>query len=120
MKKVLIIDDAMFMREALKISLRKNGFEVVGEAENGIKGVNLYKALKPDIVTMDINMPEMDGMGALKQIINFDSKAKIIIVSALGQEVQVRRALLNGAKAFIVKPFKEDYVIETLNKVAAL
>lgn len=117
MKKVLIVDDAAFIRMAIKNILIKHDFEVVDEAENGLVGLNRYKELKPDLVTMDITMPEMTGLEALKEIIAFDPEAKIVMVSAMGQEHMVMEAILNGAKSFIVKPFKEDHVIQTLNKV---
>ncbi|EGD52010.1 response regulator receiver protein [Thermoanaerobacter ethanolicus JW 200] len=117
MKKVLIVDDATFMRMILKTLLKKNGFEVVGEAENGVVAIEKYKELKPDIVTMDITMPEMDGVQALKEIRAFDPNAKVVMISALGQELYVKEAVMFGAKGFIVKPFKEDYVIQTLSKL---
>ncbi|EKQ57439.1 MULTISPECIES: response regulator [unclassified Clostridium] len=117
MKKVLIVDDAAFMRLSLKTMLEKNDFEVVGEACNGLEAVQNYMNLKPDIVTMDITMPEMDGTEAVKQITSLDKNAKVIMISAMGQETCVREAIINGAKGFIVKPFKEDYVIKTLKSV---
>lgn len=120
MKKVLIVDDATFMRTSIRMMLERNGFEVIGEAENGLVGIEKYKELGPDIVTMDITMPEMDGVEALKAIMQHDSKAKIIMVSAMGQEPMVVNAVVNGAKSFIVKPFKEELVVQTLNKVLAL
>lgn len=120
MKRVLIVDDAAFMRASIRIMLEKNGFEIVGEAENGIEGIEKYKELKPDIVTMDITMPEMDGIESLKVIRQNDPAAKIIMVSAMGQEPMVVDAVVNGAKSFIVKPFKEELVVQTLNKVLAL
>lgn len=120
MKKVLIVDDAAFMRASIRIMLERNGFEVVGEAENGLQGIERYKELKPDVVTMDITMPEMDGIEALKGIRQNDPAAKIIMVSAMGQEPMVVDAVMNGAKSFIVKPFKEELVVQTLNKVLAL
>ena len=120
MKKVLIVDDAAFMRLALKTMLEKNGFEVVGQAENGAMGVEKYKECAPDIVTMDITMPEMSGIEALKEIKQYDPRARVVIVSAMGQECLIKEAILSGAKYFIVKPFKEDHVVATLNKVAAL
>lgn len=119
-KRVLIVDDAAFMRMALKTMLEKNGFQVVGEAENGSVAVRKYKELKPDIVTMDITMPEMDGIEALKTIKAHDSKAKVIMVSAMGQEPMIKEAIVSGANYFIVKPFKEDHVVETLNKILAV
>lgn len=117
MKTVLIVDDAAFMRGSLKLMLEKNSYKVVGEAENGLVAVSMYKELKPDIVTMDITMPEMDGIMAVKMIKELDKEAKIIMISAMGQENKVVDAITAGAKGFIVKPFKEDYVIKTLNSL---
>jgi two-component system chemotaxis response regulator CheY len=117
MKKVLIVDDAMFMRLALKMMLQNNGFEVIGEAENGAVAVSKYQQLQPDIVTMDITMPEMDGITALKQIRAHDANATVIMVSAMGQEVLIKEAIMAGAKNFIVKPLKEETVIKMLNKL---
>jgi len=118
-KRVLIVDDAAFMRLSLKTMLEKNGFEVVAEAENGSVAVRKYKELHPDIVTMDITMPEMNGIEALKEIRKYDSNSKVVMISALGQEAFVREAVLSGAKGFVVKPFKEDYVIQTLRKLCS-
>ncbi len=120
MKRVLIVDDAAFMRASIKLMLERNGFEVVGEAENGLKGIECYKELKPDVVTMDITMPELGGIEALKTIREYDPEAKIIMVSAMGQEPMVMDAVVSGAKSFIVKPFKEKLVVQTLNKVLGL
>ena len=117
MAKVLIVDDAAFMRISIKNMLTKNGYEVVGEAENGLIGVEMYKELKPDIVTMDITMPEMSGLDALKEIIKLDPQAKIVMVSAMGQEAMVREAIVSGAKGFIVKPFKEEGIIAAIKKL---
>jgi len=117
MKKILIVDDAAFMRLSLKTMLEKNGFEVVGAAENGRKAIEMYKILKPDIVTMDITMPDMDGVEALAEIMKFDSKANVIMLSAMGQEEKIRDAVILGAKNFIVKPFKEEFLIKTLSKL---
>ena len=117
MAKVLIVDDAAFMRISIKNMLTKNGYEVVGEAENGAIGVEMYKDLHPDIVTMDITMPEMTGLDALKEIIKVDPQAKIVMVSAMGQEAMVRDAIVSGAKGFIVKPFKEDGIIAAIKKL---
>lgn len=116
MKRILIVDDALFMRVTLKTMLEKNNFEVVGNAENGIKAIEMYKLLKPDIVTMDITMPQMEGIEALKEIIKFDPGAKVIMVSALGQETKVKEAIIIGAKGFVVKPFKEEYLVKALSK----
>src|SRR5690554_401864 len=108
------------MRMSIRTILERNGFEVVGEAKNGVEGVNKYKELMPDIVTMDITMPEMTGIEALKSIIEFDNQAKVVMVSAMGQESLVGEAIVNGARSFIVKPFKEAYVVQTLNKILEL
>lgn len=117
MKKVLIVDDAAFMRMMIKDILEKNGFEVVGEASNGIEAVNLYKKERPDVVTMDITMPDMDGIEAVKEIRAFDESAKIIMCSAMGQQSMVMDAIKSGAKDFIVKPFQADRVLEAIRKV---
>ena len=117
MAKVLIVDDAAFMRISIKNMLIKNGYEVIGEAENGKSGVDKYRELSPDIVTMDITMPELSGLDALKEIIEMDPGAKIIMVSAMGQETMVREAIVSGAKGFIVKPFKEEGMISALKRL---
>lgn len=117
MPKVLVVDDAAFMRVSIKNSLTKNGFEVVGEAENGQVAVQKYQELQPDIVTMDITMPELDGLGALKAIIKVDPAARVVMVSAMGQEAMVRDAVMSGAKGFIVKPFKEEAIISAFAKL---
>lgn len=117
MAKILIVDDAAFMRMMIKDILEKNGFEVVGEANNGIKAVELYKKETPDVVTMDITMPDMDGIEAVKAIKEFDPAAKIIMCSAMGQQTMVMDAIKAGAKDFIVKPFQPDRVIEAVTKV---
>ena len=117
MATVLIVDDAAFMRISIKNMLTKNGYEVVGEAENGAIGVQMYKDLTPDIVTMDITMPEMSGLDALKEIQKHDPKAKVVMVSAMGQEAMVREAIVSGAKGFIVKPFKEEGILAAIKKL---
>ena len=117
MKKVLVVDDAAFTRMSIKNILERNGYVVAGEAENGKVGVKRYKELAPDIVTLDITMPEMDGITALKEIKKIDNKAKVVIVSAMGQEVYVREAIMCGAASFIVKPFKEEHVVKTLQAI---
>ncbi|NLW57028.1 MAG: response regulator [Firmicutes bacterium] len=114
MKKVLIVDDSAFMRLSLRKLLEGNGYQVVGEAENGRVGVDKYKELNPDIVTLDITMPEMDGLAALNEIIQFDREAKVVIVSAMGQEAYVKEAVLSGAKNFVVKPFVNDHVLKVM------
>lgn len=115
-KKVLVVDDAVFMRMMVKDILEKNGFEVVGEAANGAEAVENYKNLQPDITTMDITMPEMDGIQAVKEIKKIDPNAKVIMCSAMGQQAMVMEAIQAGAKDFIVKPFQGDRVLEALNK----
>lgn len=114
MKKVLIADDALFMRITLKLMLEKNGYEVVGEAEDGVDAVKKYEQLVPDIVTMDITMPKLTGIEALKQIKKIDQSATVIMVSAMGQESMVREAIISGAKSFIVKPFKEEHLVKIM------
>src|SRR5699024_6962545 len=114
--RILIVDDAAFMRMMIKDILVKNGFEVVGEAQNGKEAVEKFKELKPDLVTMDITMPEKDGVTALKEIKEIDSAAKIIMCSAMGQQAMVIDAIQAGAKDFIVKPFQADRVIEAIQK----
>lgn len=120
MPKVLIIDDAAFMRLSIRTLLERNGFDVIGEAENGAVGATMYQALMPEIVTMDITMPVLDGIQSLKAIRKYDPKAKVVMISAMGQEGLVREAIMSGAKTFIIKPFKEDHVVQTLLKVAAM
>lgn len=115
--RVLIVDDAAFMRMMIKDILVNNGFEVVGEANNGLKAVEYYKKEKPDVVTMDITMPDMDGISAVKEIKKIDPSAKIIMCSALGQQSMVMDAIQAGARDFIVKPFQPDRVVEALKKV---
>lgn len=115
-KRILIVDDAVFMRMKLKDILEKGGYEVVAEAQNGIEAIEKYKTEKPDLVTMDITMPEMDGVTALKGIKGFDSKARVIMCSAMGQQSMVMDAIQAGAVDFIVKPFDNDRVIQSVNK----
>ncbi|WP_433749762.1 response regulator [Falsibacillus pallidus] len=117
--RILIVDDAAFMRMMIKDILTKNGFEVVAEAADGSQAVEKYKELKPDLVTMDITMPEMDGITALKEIKKIDGSAKIIMCSAMGQQAMVIDAIQAGAKDFIVKPFQADRVIEAIQKTLA-
>ncbi|MBS4172528.1 response regulator [Bacillus sp. FJAT-49736] len=114
--RILIVDDAAFMRMMIKDILSKNGFEVVGEAADGAQAVEKFKELKPDLVTMDITMPEMDGITALKEIKGMDPNAKVIMCSAMGQQAMVIDAIQAGAKDFIVKPFQADRVIEAIQK----
>ena len=116
-KNILICDDAAFMRMMIKDILTKNGYNVAGEAENGAKAVEKYNELKPDLVLMDITMPEMDGIAALKKIKENDSSAMVIMCSAMGQQAMVIESIQAGAKDFIVKPFQADRVIEAVKKV---
>lgn len=116
MTKVLIVDDAAFIRLQLKQLLSGNGFEVVGEAENGKAALKKILELKPDIVTLDITMPEMDGIECMAEIKKMEYKPTVIMVSAMGQELFVQKAIMNGAKGFIVKPYKPEIVINHLNK----
>jgi two-component system chemotaxis response regulator CheY len=116
-KKVLIVDDAQFMRTMLKQLIEENNYNVVGEAENGHEAIELYKELNPDLVTMDITMPDMDGIEATKSILDFDPDAKIIMCSAMGQKPMVVEALESGAKDFIVKPIQPEKVKETLSSI---
>lgn len=116
-QRILIVDDAAFMRMMIKDILSKNGFDVVGEAQDGAQAVEKYKELEPDLVTMDITMPEMDGITALKQIIGIKPDAKVIMCSAMGQQAMVIDAIQAGAKDFIVKPFQADRVMEAIQKV---
>ncbi|MCX7799488.1 MAG: response regulator [Fimbriimonadales bacterium] len=118
-KRILITDDALFMRVTLKNILTQNGYEVAGEASNGAEAVELYKQLKPDLVTMDITMPEMDGIAALKEIRAIDPDAKVVMCTAMGQKNMVVEAIQAGAKDFIVKPFQPDRVVEALQKLLA-
>ena len=116
-KNVLICDDAAFMRMMIKDILSKNGYNVAGEAENGARAVEKYAEVKPDLVLMDITMPEMDGIQALKKIKEGDPGAKIIMCSAIGQQAMVIESIQAGAKDFIVKPFQADRVLEAVKKV---
>lgn len=116
-RNILICDDAAFMRMMIKDILSKNGYNVVGEAENGVKAIEKYNELKPDLVLMDITMPELDGIGALKQIKATDTNARVIMCSAMGQQAMVIESIQAGAKDFIVKPFQADRVLEAVKKV---
>lgn len=114
--RVLIVDDAVFIRLTLKLMLEKNGYEVIGEAANGSEAILRYKELKPDLVTMDITMPQMDGITSLKAIKQMDPGAKVVMITALGHEAAVKNAILSGASGFIVKPFVEEQVIRGISK----
>jgi two-component system chemotaxis response regulator CheY len=113
---VLIVDDALFMRMMIKDILSKDGLEVIGEAENGVEAVKKYAELRPDLVTMDIVMPEMDGIEAVRNIMKLDPSARVLMCSAMGQQPLVVEALEAGAKDFIIKPFQPAKVVEAVRK----
>jgi two-component system chemotaxis response regulator CheY len=117
MARILVADDASFMRQMIREILESEGFEVCGEASDGIEAIDEYKRLQPDVVTMDIVMPRKSGIDAVRGIMEIDPNACVVMCSALGQETLVTEALQAGAKDFIVKPFKPDSVVETLKKV---
>jgi two-component system chemotaxis response regulator CheY len=114
--RILIVDDAAFMRMMLKDILAKNGYEIAGEAPNGLLAIERYKETHPDLVTMDITMPEMDGITAVKEIRKFDPDARIVMCSAMGQQAMVIEAIQAGARDFIVKPFQPERVLEAVRK----
>ncbi|MCQ6274105.1 response regulator [Bacillus sp. V3B] len=114
--RILIVDDAAFMRMMIKDILTKNGYEVVGEAADGQQAIEKYKECQPDLVTMDITMPEMDGITALKEIRKMNPNSKVIMCSAMGQQAMVIDAIQAGARDFIVKPFQADRVLEAISK----
>jgi len=115
--KILVVDDAIFMRRMISDILVENGMEVIGEADTGSGAVERYKELKPDLVTMDIIMPETNGIDAVRQIVSYDSNAKIVICSALGQQTLVQEAIAAGAKDFLIKPFNPSRVVEVITKI---
>jgi two-component system chemotaxis response regulator CheY len=119
MKQVLIVDDALFMRNLLRDIFETDGWQVVAEAENGQRAVELFAAHQPDLVTMDIVMPEMGGIDALKKILEGHPQATIVMCSALGQESMVMEAINAGARDFIVKPFQEKQVREVVARICA-
>jgi two-component system chemotaxis response regulator CheY len=116
MARVLVVDDAAFMRKMVTDALAKGGHEVVGEAGNGTEAVQQFKELKPEVTTLDITMPEKDGLSALKEIVALDPGARVVMCSALGQESKVLEAIKAGAKDFVVKPFQADRVLEAVSK----
>lgn len=118
MAKILIVDDAEFLRVRLTKMLSTDGYEVF-QAENGVKAVATYKDIHPDVVLMDVTMPEMDGLTALKEIVGFDPQARVIMLTALGQESVVLEAVKSGAKDFVVKPFEQDRVMKAITKLLA-
>ncbi|MHC1746213.1 MAG: response regulator [Negativicutes bacterium] len=116
--RILVVDDAAFMRMMIKDILTKNGYDIVGEAENGLRAIEKFQELRPDLITMDITMPEMDGISAVKEIRKIDPGAKVIMCSAMGQQSMVIEAIQSGARDFIVKPFQPDRVLEAIRKAA--
>lgn len=118
MSRVLVADDARFMRELIREIIEPEGYKVVGEATDGQEAVEVFEKLQPDLVTMDVVMPKRSGIDAVKEILRLDSTARIVMVSALGQEELVMEALQAGALDYIVKPFKPDNVLATLRKVS--
>jgi two-component system chemotaxis response regulator CheY len=119
MARVLVVDDAAFMRKMVTDALSGGGHEVVGEAGNGIEAVERYQQLRPDVTTLDITMPEKDGLAALQEIIAADPGAKVVMCSALGQESKVLESIKLGAKDFVVKPFQADRVLSAIEKALA-
>jgi two-component system chemotaxis response regulator CheY len=119
MARVLVVDDAAFMRKMLCDTLSKAGHEVVGQAANGQEGVDQFQSLRPDLTTLDITMPEKDGLAALREILSFDPSARVIMCSALGQESKVLESVKAGARDFIVKPFNADRVVDAVAKALA-
>lgn len=115
-KRILIVDDAAFMRMMIRDILTKNDFDVVGEATNGDEAVTKYTELKPDLVTLDITMPGMDGVSVLKKIREHDPAARVVMCSAMGQQAMVVEAIQNGARDFINKPFHPQKVVDTLRR----
>jgi two-component system chemotaxis response regulator CheY len=115
-KRILIVDDAAFMRMMLKDILTKNGYEIAGEAADGVQAVEKYKQLRPDLVTLDITMPEMDGIEALRRIRAVDPNARVIMCTAMGQQAMVIDAIQAGARDYVVKPFQADRVLEAVRK----
>jgi two-component system chemotaxis response regulator CheY len=116
MARVLVVDDAAFMRKMVSDALTGGGHEIVGEAANGAEAVQRFQELRPDIMTLDITMPEKDGLAALKEIIAADPGAKVVMCSALGQESKVLESIKLGAKDFVVKPFQVDRVLSAVEK----
>ena len=117
MARVLVVDDAVFMRMTIRKMIEPEGYEVAGEAGNGVEAVHRYMDIQPDVVLLDITMPEMNGIDALKRIKEFDPKAKVIMCSAMGQQVMVAQAIQSGAKDFVVKPFEKDRVLAAIKRV---
>lgn len=120
MYKILVVDDAGFMRKMVQTHLSKAGYTDFVEGEDGQRAVDLYKEIKPDLVIMDITMPNLNGIEALRQIRTYDADAKVVMCSAMGQEAMVMEAIKLGALDFIVKPFKAERIVQTVNKVLPL
>jgi two-component system chemotaxis response regulator CheY len=116
MARVLVVDDAAFMRKMVSDALTRGGHEVVGEADNGVEAVTRFQELRPEVTTLDITMPEKDGLAALKEIIAIDPAARVVMCSALGQESKVLESIKLGARDFVVKPFQADRVNEAVVK----
>ncbi|RCK72361.1 MAG: Chemotaxis regulator - transmits chemoreceptor signals to flagelllar motor components CheY [Anaerolineae bacterium] len=116
MAKILVVDDAEFLRVRISKMLSSEGHEII-EAENGLKAVETYKSARPDLVLMDITMPEMDGLAALREIRSYDSSAKVVMLTALGQESVVLEAIKAGARDFVVKPFEKERVLSAVAKL---
>jgi two-component system, chemotaxis family, chemotaxis protein CheY len=119
MARVLVVDDAAFMRKMVSDALTRGGHEVIGEAGNGAEAVARFQELRPEVMTLDITMPEMDGLAALKEIIGLDPTARVVMCSALGQESKVLESIRLGAKDFVVKPFQADRVLDAVGKALA-
>jgi two-component system chemotaxis response regulator CheY len=115
--RVLVVDDAIFMRRMISDILVENGMEIVGEADTGAKAIERYKELRPDLVTMDIIMPEMNGIDAVRKIVEHDAQAKVVMCSALGQQALVQDAIAAGTRDFLIKPFNAARVVEVIAKV---
>lgn len=116
MARVMVVDDAGFMRHALRGILERHGHQVIGEAATGYEAVQVYQSVKPDVVTMDITMPDLDGVSAVQAILKVDPKARIIMCSAIGAQSRVLDAIQAGAKDYVIKPFEEDRVVSAINQ----
>jgi two-component system chemotaxis response regulator CheY len=119
MARVLVVDDAAFMRKMLGDALTRGGHQVIGEAANGSEAVDRFKELRPDVTTLDITMPDKDGIAALKEILSIDPAARIVMCSALGQETKVLESIRAGAKDFVVKPFQPERVLDAIGKAVS-
>lgn len=116
MHTVLVVDDTLFIRETIKRMVAGQGFEVIGEADNGEEAIRQYKKLNPDVVTMDITMPIKNGLEATKEIVAYDAEAKVVVITAVDQQKNVVKALQNGAKDFMTKPFDQEKLLHVLYK----